>query len=226
MAIRTRTRILIGVGCLVVITGVYGTLRETGALAVLQQPDQVRDWIEGLGTIGPLAVIAAMMLAIVISPLPSAPIALAAGALYGHAWGTLYVIVGAESGALLAFAIARILGQGVVGRWLVGSPALSTFRSQNALTVAVFTARLIPFLSFDIISYAAGLSPLHTWRFAMATLIGIAPTSFALAHFGGELGSGDMSRAATTVLALGGLTVASVAAGWWWRRRTSARSET
>ncbi|MBC8241979.1 MAG: VTT domain-containing protein, partial [Alphaproteobacteria bacterium] len=91
----------------------------------------------------------------------------------------------------------------------------------NAVTLAVVAARLVPVLFFDIISDAAGLSPLRPWRFALATLLGIAPAGFVLAHFGGELGSGDLSRAATTVLALGGLTFASIAAGWWWRRRAS-----
>lgn len=224
LAIKTRSKLLAGVACLVGVLGLYWVLAQTGALTILQQPEQMRAWFEELGVIGPFAVIAAMTLAIVISPLPSAPIALAAGALFGHTWGTMYVIVGAESGALLAFAIARVLGQDMVDSWFRARPTLHAFKSQNTLTVAVFTARLLPFLSFDVISYAAGLSPLRTWRFALATLIGIAPASFALAHFGGELGSGDMSRAVTTVLALGGLTFASIATGWWWRRRATMGS--
>ena len=65
---------------------------------------------------------------------------------------------------------------------------------ESALIVAVFTACLIPCLSFDII---AGLSPLRAWLFDMTTLTGIAR-----AHFGGGLGTGDRSRAATTVLTL------------------------
>ncbi|MBC7286329.1 VTT domain-containing protein, partial [Hoeflea sp.] len=85
-------------------------------------------------------------------------------------------------------------------------------RSQNALMVVVFVTRLMPFLSFDIISYAAGLTPLRTWRFAVATLLGIIPASFLLAHFGDELASGDWRRAGVTVLALGLITL--LPAGW------------
>ena len=203
-------------------SGVYWVLSDVGALDLLQHPDQVRDWIDGLGAIGPVAVIAAMTLAIVISPLPSAPIALAAGALYGHGWGTAYVIVGAESGALLAFSIARVLGQNTVNRWLGTHPTLSSLKSQNALMAMVFFTRMAPFLSFDIVSYAAGLSPLRAWRFAIATLFGIAPASFALTHFGHELGSGDMTRATITMFAMGVLTLSSIAVGWWWRRRRAS----
>lgn len=63
--------------------------------------------------------------------------------------------------------------------------------------------RLIPFLSFDIVSYAAGLTPLQPWRFVLATLIGVTPVSFALAYFGGELASADFDRIELTVLAIG-----------------------
>ncbi len=48
-----------------------------------------------------------MILAILVSPIPSAPIAVAAGAAYGHTWGRLYVLLGAECGALAAFGLAR-----------------------------------------------------------------------------------------------------------------------
>ena len=62
---------------------------------------------------------------------------------------------------------------------------------------------VMPFVSFDMISYAAGLSCLHAWRFALATLAGIVPASFLLAHVGLEAASGDMSRATWVVLGLG-----------------------
>ena len=64
----------------------------------------------------------------------------------------------------------------------------------------------MPFVSFDMISYAAGLSRLHLWRFALATLAGIVPASFLLAHFGGEAVSGDLGRATWAVLGLGLVT--------------------
>ncbi len=83
--------------------------------------------------------------------------------------------------------------------------------SQNALLAVVFATRLMPFLSFDIISYAAGLTPLKTWRFAVVTLLGIFPASFLLAHFGDELASGDWYRVGLPVLALGLITLLPLA---------------
>lgn len=190
-----------------------------GTLDLLVDRDAFHQWITGLGWRGPIAVIATMTLAIVFSPLPSAPIALAAGAAYGHGWGTLYVLIGAELGAIVAFTLARLLGRDIVQRWLGERLDVGLLGSQNTLTVIVFASRLLPFVSFDLISYAAGLTALAFWRFAVATLAGILPASFLLAHFGGEMASGEASRIATTVIALGALTLIPVAWGVWLKRK-------
>ena len=145
-------------------------------------------------------------IAVVVSPIPSAPIELAAGAAYGHLWGTVQVVIGAELGALIAFGLARVLGHDVLRRVFGDRVDAGLLGSQNALTATVLASRLMPFVSFDMISYAAGLSRLHAWRFALATLAGIIPASFLLAHFGGEAVSGDLGRATWAVLGLGLLT--------------------
>ncbi|SER87113.1 Uncharacterized membrane protein YdjX, TVP38/TMEM64 family, SNARE-associated domain [Tranquillimonas rosea] len=147
--------------------------------------------VERAGAAGPFVIVGLMTLAVVASPIPSAPIAMASGAAYGDFWGSLWVIIGAESGALIAFGLARGLGRSVMQRWFGDRIEQGLLGSQNALTAAVFASRLMPFVSFDLISYAAGLSSLRFWRFALATLAGIAPASFLLAHFGTSAASGE-----------------------------------
>jgi uncharacterized membrane protein YdjX (TVP38/TMEM64 family) len=44
---------------------------------------------------------------------------------------------------------------------------------------------------------------LRAWRFALATLLGLIPASFLLAHFGGELAGADMGSAMTVLLLIG-----------------------
>ncbi|UCE32551.1 MAG: TVP38/TMEM64 family protein [Burkholderiales bacterium] len=165
--------------------------------------ETVRSWVAQAGAWGPLAVIALMMAAVVASPIPSAPIALASGAAYGHYAGTAYVAVGSELGAIAAFLIARGLGRGPVERLIGDKVDRGLLGSQNALTLTVFTSRLLPFVSFDAISYAAGLSCLHFWRFALATIAGILPASFVLAHFGSEAVDGDFGAAEWIAAGLG-----------------------
>lgn len=198
---------LIGISVVVALVAAYWLLSKTGALESLLDTAVLMARIQALGIWGPVAVVVLMTAAIVMSPVPSAPIALAAGAAYGHIWGTVYVAAGAELGALVAFAIARLLGHDVLHKWFKDRLDMGLFGSQNALMGIVFVSRLLPFVSFDLVSYAAGLTSLTVWRFAVATLAGIIPASFLLAHFGGEMASGEARRIGITVVALGGLTV-------------------
>lgn len=204
-------RILLGVAILAVFLVTTLILWRAGALEILHDGEKLEQAVVRLGPYGPALIIGLMTVAIVMSPIPSAPIALASGAAYGHVWGTLYVAIGSEAGALIAFAIARLLGREALTAWLktrLTTGFLNRFvTSQNALMLIVFITRLMPFLSFDLVSYAAGLTPLKVWRFALATLLGILPASFLLAHFGAEIASGDWQRVALTVLALGTITL-------------------
>jgi uncharacterized membrane protein YdjX (TVP38/TMEM64 family) len=158
------------------------------------------------GMWGPVVIVVLMTVAVVVSPVPSAPIAMAAGAAYGQLWGTVQVVIGAELGALIAFGLARILGHDVLRRIFGDRVDAGLLGSQTALTVTVFASRLMPFVSFDMVSYAAGLSRLHAWRFTLATLAGIIPASFLLAYFGAEAISGDIGRTTWAVIALGLVT--------------------
>lgn len=162
--------------------------------------------IEAAGIWGPFLVVGLMTIAVVVSPIPSAPIALVAGAAYGHLWGTIYVLLGAEAGALIAFGVARLLGYDLIRNWFGDRMDVGLLGSQNILMATVFLTRLMPFVSFDIVSYAAGLTSLTLWRFGLSTLAGIAPASFLLAHFGGEIASADASRTMMAVIALGAVT--------------------
>jgi uncharacterized membrane protein YdjX (TVP38/TMEM64 family) len=200
-------KILVGISLLIVLAAGYWFLRGSAFLALMTNDSALQDWIEGLGIMGPIAVIGLMTLAILASPIPSAPIAVAAGAAYGHLWGTGYVLLGAELGAVGAFGIARLAGHDLMRRLFGDRLSVGMFRSQTNLMALVFVSRLMPFVSFDIVSYAAGLTILSFWRFAVATFAGIIPASFFLAHLGSELKTGEIDSILISVFLIGGITL-------------------
>jgi len=206
-----RSRIFAGLALVLALGAAYWLLRDSALLMTVLDSQALKSFVDSLGPWGPAALIGLMALAILVSPIPSAPIALAAGALYGHTWGTLYVLIGAEVGALAAFGIARLVGYEALRAWLGERLSLGWLGSQNALMGLVFVSRLLPFVSFDVISYAAGLTVLSVWRFALATLAGIVPASFLLAHFGAEMIAGEADQAMIAALGLGVLVAIPLA---------------
>ncbi len=194
----------------------------SGAADSLVSRESVAAAVQGAGPWGPPLVVVLMIVAVVASPVPSAPIAVAAGAAYGHVFGTVLVAIGAELGAIIAYLLARALGRGALRRWLGDKVEMGLLGSQNALMVTIFLSRLMPFVSFDMISYGAGLTRLKLWRFAVATLAGILPASFILAHVGGELTATGSSGSMTLVLGLG--LVTGLPLIWVAWKRTAARN--
>ena len=180
------------------------------AMGTVFEAERIKALVARAGQWGPILIIGLMTLAVVASPVPSAPIAMVAGAAYGPVWGTVQVVIGAELGALIAFGLARVLGHDALRRLFGDRVDQGLLGSQSALMVTVFASRLMPFVSFDMISYAAGLSRLRLWRFAVATLAGIIPASFVLAHLGGTAVNGDGGQMLWAVLGLGVITGAPV----------------
>jgi len=220
--VQGREYIILGIAA-AALAATWFVLSGSGALDTLADGDRLRRWVEGLGPLGPLAIVAGIAGAVVFSPIPSAPIALAAGAAFGKVWGSVYVVLGAEAGALLAFGIARWFGYDAVRRWSWAARLLDRTRSQAALAGIVFASRLVPFISFDAVSYAAGLTPLRWWWFALATLAGVVPVSIALVWFGERMLEEGTGWIGITVLLAGGVTLVPIAVRLLRRRRAANR---
>lgn len=217
-----RFKLMAALALAILFIGIYWFLSRTGSLDTVCDCNKLHGHILQWGDLGPLAIIGLMTLAVVISPIPSAPIALASGMAYGQFWGTLYIVIGAEAGAIIAFFIARSLGYEAMRKRFGDRLSVGLLGSQNAMTGIVLALRLIPFMSFDIVSYASGLTSLKPWRFALATLVGVIPVSFILAYFGGELAAVDFNRIALIAVAIGFITLIPVLVVFIHRRRRSS----
>ena len=155
-------------------------------LAVLS-PDGIQTLLTRAGALAPLALIGLMALAVVVSPLPSLPIDLAAGALFGPLLGTAYAVAGALLGACVSFAIARLVGRELVERFVGAHINLCRTCSDRLLVRVVFLARLVPFVSFDLVSYGAGLTAMSLGAFALASGLGMIPLTFLYVWLGSAL---------------------------------------
>lgn len=114
---------------------------------------------------------------------------LAGGFLFGSVLGTVYVNLGATSGATVAFLSARYL----LRDWVESkfgsrlAPIQEGFAS-NAFSY-LMTLRLIPLFPFFVVNMVSGLTRVSLATYVTATAIGIIPGSFVFAYAGRQLGT-------------------------------------
>ncbi len=147
-------------------------------------PRSVENWIRSLGMWGLAGVIVLMILHSVV-PFPAEFVAIACGMLYGPVVGVAVIWVGAMLGAFLAFGLARWLGRPFV-RAVTPERQWRKFDAWAARTGVgwVFFGRFVPVISFNLINYAAGVTRISWWAFALATGIGILPMTVLMVVMG------------------------------------------
>lgn len=122
--------------------------------------------------------------------LPGAAIlTLAGGFLFGSVLGTVYVNVGATTGATLAFLAARYLLRDWVEQKFGDrlGPIQQGF-AKNAFSY-LMTLRLIPLFPFFLVNMVSGLTRVNLGTYVVATALGIIPGSFVYAYAGRQLGT-------------------------------------
>jgi uncharacterized membrane protein YdjX (TVP38/TMEM64 family) len=143
---------------------------------------------------GPLAVVISFLLMVfqsLAAPLPAFLITFSNAAIFGWVWGAALSWSSSMAGAALCYGIARLYGREAVAK-LAGQTALKSvddfFAKYGAN--AILIARLLPFMPFDIVSYAAGLTSTRFLPFFIATGLGQLPATIIYSYAGDMLGGG------------------------------------
>ncbi len=136
----------------------------------------LRDWIETHGFIG-YVVFAAIYIVATVAAIPGSLFTIAAGAMFGTLYGVIIVSISATTGATLAFLVSRYIARGPTERALSKRPRFAriynlTERKGGAM---VAIARLLPFLPFNLLNYAFGLTKVHTLSFIFWTWLCMLP---------------------------------------------------
>ena len=159
------------------------------------------------------------------APLPAFFITLTNANLFGWWQGCILSFVSSMLGAALCFYIARILGRDVVEK-ICTKGALKQIEDFFAKygKKCILVARLLPFISFDVVSYAAGLTAMDFWGFFIATGIGQLPACIVYSYVGGML-TGGAQLLFTGLLCLFALFILVAVLRSVWVARQKAKEE-
>lgn len=186
---------ILKIGVLLVVIGLYFLvpavkINVNQAIFILKNVDVdlARGYILGFGMWAPVVSFLLMILQSIAAPLPAFIITFANAGLFGWVKGALLSWTSSMAGAALCFFIAKFYGRTVVMK-LTGKYALDSvddfFDRYGKYTILI--ARLLPFISFDIVSYAAGLTSMSFFSFFVATGIGQLPATIIYSYIGSML---------------------------------------
>ncbi|WP_396336509.1 TVP38/TMEM64 family protein [Finegoldia magna] len=132
-----------------------------------------------------------MILQSIAAPIPAFLITLSNAAIFGWVKGAMLSWSSAMAGAALCFFLARALGRDAVER-LTSKGAMESVDVffERYGKYAILICRLLPFVSFDFVSYGAGLTNMGFWSFFIATGIGQLPATVVYSYVGGTLTGG------------------------------------
>lgn len=160
------------------------------AVAILSRVDvpAMKAYILSFGLLAPIVSFMLMVFQSLIAPLPAFVITFANAALFGWVKGAILSWSSAMCGAVLCYWIARYYGRSVVEK-LTSKFALDEVDHffERYGKFAILIARLLPFVSFDIVSYAAGLTSIGFWEFFWATGLGQLPATLVYSYVGDML---------------------------------------
>ncbi len=167
------------------------TIKRVIFIFSMMDVEAIKGYILSFGIWAPIISFLLMIFQSVVAPLPAFLITFANAALFGWIKGAILSWTSAMAGATICFFIARFYGRITVEK------LTSRFALDNVDAFfdkygkhAVLVARLLPFISFDIVSYMAGLTSMSFWAFFWATGIGQLPATIVYSYVGGMLVGG------------------------------------
>ncbi|NDO80186.1 hypothetical protein CJP72_05160 [Citrobacter sp. NCU1] len=206
------------------IPGVHAFIHHSLAAFTAVDQQGIERFIQSYGAQAAVVSFILMILQAIAAPLPAFLITFANASLFGAFWGALLSWTSAMAGAALCFFIARVMGRSVVEK-LTGKAVLESmdgfFARYGKHTILI--CRLLPFVPFDPISYAAGLTSIRFRHFFIATGLGQLPATIVYS-WAGSLLTGGTFWFVSGLFILFALTVVVFAARKFYSERQKRRS--
>lgn len=179
--------------------------------------EQLQLWLQQMGIWAPIIYISLYSLGTLLI-LPSTPLNLAGGAIFGAWWGTLWTTVAAVVAAVVAFAFTRSIGRELIAKKLAGRwEALDAELRQGGLFY-MFAIRLLPIIPYGLVNFAAGLTSIRYKDYLTGTILGTVPGILPFVMMGSGLQALSQGNILPLMFALA-LTGMLVGGATWYRRR-------
>lgn len=136
--------------------------------------ETVQRWLERAGIWAPILYVVLYTVGTLLL-LPSTPLNLSGGALFGTLEGTLWTSLGAIVAAIVAFAFTRTIGRDWMARRLAGRWQALDAEIRHGGAFYMFAVRLLPIIPYGLVNFAAGLTAIRVRDYCLGTIVGTIP---------------------------------------------------
>jgi uncharacterized membrane protein YdjX (TVP38/TMEM64 family) len=168
--------------------GVMALVLSTSTTAS-EKLSMLEAFFAGWGLLAPLVYVGLVLVEAIIAPIPGAILYLPGGVIFGGFWGgTLSLIGNVLAAGACAWLVRTVLGERLLGGAIRDGrlPGLRDFILRHGV-MSIALLRVNPLTSSDLVSYAAGLSPLPIRTVMLGTLVGMAPLCYLQSYLAMEL---------------------------------------
>ena len=135
---------------------------------------QLQTWLEAMGILAPIIYVVLYTIGTLLI-LPSTPLNLTGGAIFGIWWGTIWTAVAAVIAAIVAFAFTRTVGKDIIAQKFAGRWEAIDAEIRLGGLFYMFSIRLLPIIPYGLVNFAAGLTSIRWRDYIIGTLLGTVP---------------------------------------------------
>lgn len=150
-------------------------------------PSTIKDFVSQFGVYSAIVFIIILILQLIFAVIPSTPVVIAGGYLFGPFLGMLLSVVGNLLASMLVFGVTRLFGRPFVESIINKSVLEKIDQKSNSIAKTLFVLYLIPILPHDAFTYVAGLTNIQFKKFVLVVLIGRLPSILFLSVVGHQL---------------------------------------
>ena len=158
---------------------------------------KIREAVGENYALGAIVMILVTALQVVVAFIPGELVEVAAGYVFGGLWGTVFVLVGAMLGSVIAILLTRRFGLGLFKTFFPDTdpnalPILNDPKQRNLMTFLLF---FIPGTPKDMLTYVVGLTDMKIWQYLLLTTFARIPSIVSSTIGGDALGNAKIMTA-------------------------------
>lgn len=215
---------ILGIAAVLAVLVAVGLIWGEQIVQLVADPTAFRAWVEDKGIWGPLAMIGAVVLQILVAFIPGEPFEVAAGYAFGAWRGLTLCLIGSFIGEMAAILLARRFGVRLLKTLFPKHDIenMEFFKNPDRLRFLTFILFLIPGTPKDVMAYALGLTPISVWEGTLLTCVARIPSILTSTLSGHALGE---QQYLTAIIVYGLTGLVSLIAILLYRRHQKAQAK-